>query len=278
MRQSHIQKLRKRLMLLTQKQLSIQEIAEKLNVDKSNIYRALYKLQKLNYITKKRTITNNGFSFLRESLILSPKTQRFFRLHKLMFRLKIIKAYKNLYKKLEQVFIIHTWIANKVVFKEFITENVRVRVISDSVLIYTPEIIAQSPLKAKEQALDILYDIIPKLEKKLNVELSTKPYMVIHVGSQHIALLNSTIAKYFLDAGIRLEVIDEQGHYRLIVDDSKRLNELETIHKFYAEEDARKVKDFLADIVINDKWKKLKKDVEKLKAKIIAKERVSYVG
>lgn len=263
-------------MLLSDSNKSIQDAANTVGITKSNLYRAFKKLREMKLITEKRKLTQAGFLFLKTPLVVYEKTHQI-RLHNLLFKLKILSIKKTSFNQMEQLFRVRTWQINNNQIREFQLDDTVIRFISDSVLIYPPEVIADTAEIAKERVMNIIWDIIPKLEQCLAIRLSKVPWMVIRVGSQHIALINDEVAEAFLKAKVPFEIQDSEGNRRVIVDNSKQLQELEFIHHFYAEEDSKKYKDMLADVIINDEWKKFKERLARLEKYIEGKEQ-SYVG
>jgi len=261
--------LKKKLVLLINRELSFYDISKMLSIDVSNVRRAFYKLIKLNLITKKRVITQAGIIFLNTPLMVVSENAPFFRLHNLMFTVKIERAKSDLYKKLEKTFEVKPWLANKVKFRQVQLENIVIRFVSDTVCLYLPEILETSPETAKDRALEVLYRIMSILEQKLNLELSKDIRMPIVIGSQHIAIVNEYIAKAFIKAKIKLEVRDKQGNLRAIIDSSKGYDEFEFISSQFAEQDARKWRDLVGDVIINNAWQELKEDIRFIKENLI---------
>jgi hypothetical protein len=186
-----------------------------------------------------------------------------------MFTVKIERAKSDLYKKLEKTFEVKLWCANKVKFRQVQYENIVIRFVSDTVCLYLPEILETSPETAKDRALEVLYRIMSILEQKLNLELSKDIRMPIVIGSQHIAIVNEYIAKAFIKAKIKLEVRDKQGNLRAIIDSSKGYDEFEFISSQFAEQDARKWRDLVGDVIINNAWQELKEDIRFIKENLI---------
>lgn len=273
-----LMKLKQKLLVLSDTKHSIQDAANIVGINKSNLYRAFKKLREMKLITEKRKLTQAGFLFLKMPLMGYEKTHQI-RLHNLLFKVKILSGKKTVFNQMEQIFKVRTWQINNNKIREFQLDDTVIRFISENVLIYPPEVIANTAEIAKEQVMEIIWDIISKLEKKLSIKLSNTPYMVVRVGSQHIAIINDEIAEAFLKGvpKVPLEIQDSEGNVRIIIDNSKQLKELEFIHHFYAEEDSKKYKDMLADIIINDEWRKIKERLTKLEKYIEGKWQ-SYVG
>lgn len=268
-------------------QLSFQQIADYVGISKRSIYRAFKKCLELGFITEKRRATELGIAYTQWG---GGKTS-LFRLHNLTFVIGIERVTRHLYERIEKIFKVKTWdLKNGVIPRQFLFSKVEqgdiwVRLMNKSLVLYMPEIVSESPEKAKDEVLEILKQVMPKIEQTLNIKLSTKPYMAIPIGSQHIALMNNEIAKAFLNAGIQFRIEDKDGAVRLIVDNSKQLEELEAIHRFYGEEDAQKIRDFMSDLVINNSYNSLKGDIKEIKQLLASmfeikqeKQKMKYVG
>lgn len=262
-----LEKKKRFLLLISDK--SIREIANIVGVHESNIRRTLYKFRKLGLITAKRKPTPEGLEWLNFQHIEVSKTH-IFRLHNLQFVVKSkLPIGHDVYDKIEKVFgISNIWNSGYVTFREFNIGTVRTRVVGDTFCFYIPEIIAESPAKAKEKALDILWKIMLEVEQKLAIELYKTPEMVITVGSQHIALMNEPLAHAFIKAGIKLRVEDINGQPIAIIDDSKGYKELEFVNWKTAEMDIAKIRDMYFDITRNNAWQNMKEEIEKLKKEV----------
>lgn len=260
--------LKKKLILLAGDK-SIREIAITLGIHESNIRRSFYKMHKMGFITTARKMTPMGLEWLNIGQTELSKTH-IFRLHDLQFVVKSkLPIGHDVYDKIEKVFHIERiWNSGYVTFRRFKIRNVVVRVVGDTFCLYIPEIIAESPHKAKEKAISILWEVLTEIEQKLTVELYKTPEMVITVGSQHIALMNEPLAHSFLKAGIKFRVEDINGQPIVIIDDSKGYKELEFVNWKTSEIDIARIRDLYFDITRNNAWHEYKHEIENLKRQI----------
>jgi hypothetical protein len=101
---------------------------------------------------------------------------------------------------------------------------------------------------AKEQA----DKLIEKIEARLGIGIYKidKDTFTARLSSLHIALTHHDFAKEINDRDEKLEVRDDEGILRVIVDASHGFNEYEAVSSSYASPDAQKLGDFSKAIIL----------------------------
>lgn len=89
-------------------------------------------------------------------------------------------------------------------------------------------------------ALGELREVVGEFQRLLGVRLPGK--LRFSVGRQHYALVRNELARDYLDRGVKLGLVGEDGKLWLLIDNSLQLEELETVHAERARPDNDKVK------------------------------------
>ncbi len=126
--------------------------------------------------------------------------------------------------------------------------NLQLKITSRSVIFRLPTIYSRTVDDCVLQAMDLLFNAIPKVESKLNVKLTKNYKSNIIIISQEYARLSDSLAKLYNQEGTKLYITDEEGKVWLIADYSFSVNELETISPDTADEDMRAVNKFMNDL------------------------------
>lgn len=235
-------------------------ILQELSLKYDNYYRRVKHLEKHRYVTIKRTGKILNFELQPKAIKLlsrgveKVKSKKKISLHDFWVSYKILRKPTGF--EPEKILT-----ANSIDFNTnninnwrgiyFDYASVKVRVTPNKIMFCPPEIELEwndSPDHAKNQALKYVDNILPKIESLFNVSLSKPDKVSVSVSSQHIAFVNNEFAKYFTDRDISLNIYDEHGKKRVIVDKSKGYPELEFIHKAHAEDDSERMKDFIDEV------------------------------
>lgn len=255
----------RRILYYLNKREKSKDIIKNLKITKRNYYKKLNTLEKYKYITKKRVgkILNIELQpkALKEFTMFSRGTERVhykINIHDIWISFKILRKPRNWNTSLAERMLE----AKSIEFNEhdlnnwkgiyFNYANVTVRLTPNKVMFHPPEVVISTQddiEEAKNNIVKYVYNIVPKIESIFNISLTKPDKVNASVSSQHIALVNNLIAKYFSDKGIKLCIKADDGRNRIIVDKSRGPAELECIHKAYAEEDAIKLNDFINDTV-----------------------------
>lgn len=230
----------------------------------ANYYKKLNNLEKYGYITKKRMgkILNIQLQpkAIKELGITSVGAKRveYINLHDVWVACEIIRkpegwGRKNFVEKILEArgFDYSTNMVNNWKGIYFDVASVLIRVTPNKIMFNPPQIeldMNDSPEHAKNLMLKYVKGIIPKIENWFKITIARPDRISMSVSSQHIAFVKNKIAQYFVDNEIDLNIYDDEGKLRVIVDKS-RGPELETVNKAYAEEDAEKIKTFIKDTV-----------------------------
>ena len=272
---------------------TIKTIAKIKRCSVSNIHKRLKVLAKYNYLkidknfkgqTNIYELTSKGSNALEKFLGLSrsvhtiqklKSTKNIIRLHnisiKFPIKLKPIQWTKLTQKLIKMNIISEQKTTQMTNWSQtfFSTTEVQIRTTPKSIIIRLPgDYYANTPLEAKNKMLDDLYtSILPKLENWLKIKLDKPNKITTEIITEHNAIANNEIAKQCIEAGLKLEIRDNNGELRWIVDDSERkdrwgntikLKELEAPHRIKSEEDVEKVKELISDITYDNKWNKIK--------------------
>ena len=239
--------------------VGIKEIAKIKGKSQVAVYRLISRMIKSGLLNKDRTLTQEAFNIVKKSIVVSrdvksiPNTVR---LHDLQFKVKILRKPENWESQKETILKLKnidfkSWPLKNHKIQEFYVENIRIRVTNKSVLVLIDNVYSGSPQGAKNKAMEMLYNALPKIESLFKISLEKPRVLNINITRQHNALIFNEIAKQFLDSGIELRILDNNGNVRLIVDDSHKLHELEAISVVHSEGDAESVKNFLRDLIFN---------------------------
>jgi hypothetical protein len=118
-----------------------------------------------------------------------------------------------------------------------------------SVLIFPPKI--QSLISAKDAkalATQMALDVVPKLERLLEIKLSSRPAIFMSVGRQHMAYEQDAIFDEFKKIGFRA-LRDYNGCMRLHLDQSKGHKHIEATHVVFASDDIDNLHGFLLEVM-----------------------------
>lgn len=126
--------------------------------------------------------------------------------------------------------------------------KMRLKVTSQSIIFNLPTIYAKTVDNCVLQALDLLYEAIPKVESLYNIKLIKDYKANITIISQEYARLNDSLAKLYRKEGNKLYITDNEGKIWLIADYSFSADELETIDPNKADEDMQVVHSFFNDL------------------------------
>ena len=152
----------------------------------------------------------------------------------------------------------------------FVYNNCSVHITPYKVIIFPPHIQSKvSAEDAKAIATQLVLELVPKIERLLEIKLSNKPLIYMTVTRQHIAMLSDKVYDELRIAGFsRTE--DEKGNIRLILDQSGGVKHVEAVHPQFAESDMDNLKNFLLDVVEG----KVKSKFNRMEEAIITNQKV----
>lgn len=145
--------------------------------------------------------------------------------------------------------------------------NMRVKTTTRSVLFYPDDVYGIDTKDAEEKLIDVIIKSAEKINNTLGMKVYKRQWANIEITRQEIARLDDPIAKKYIDAGLRAK-IRIGGDERIHIDFSKKVPELEAVHRRHAPEDMRKIETLYKD-VITDKFNTeiVNADIDSLKEK-----------
>lgn len=174
------------------------------------------------------------------------------RLHDVKVRIKILSKYDQDKTKL---LLLNHYKTKTIQLKNnkqitFSLSQLKCAITTKSVIITMPSIIANNPTLATAEMMEILFDMIPKLENRLKLILIKDGYLNIEILSQHCAMMENAMAKLYNKEGNKFLIKDpEDGKTRLIIDNSFKLNEFEAVHPNKAISDMQNLQPFFLGLV-----------------------------
>lgn len=227
------------------------DIASKLHTSKQNIHRILQYLLKNNFITQTKTYprkyktTAKGSTRSQQLLEPSQRSQQTLRLHNTLLVAKILQQPKTWNLKHNTIY----QVSDKATMKNWKTQyqgyylNNHFLITPSSICMRTQEIYALSPEEAIFKAVDFLnefLDILMEENPRLRIRIREGS---IQISSLEIALEGDGFARKVVD---RNETIITK---RFIIDSSKKIPEIEFIHKDHAMDDTREYQEFIQKII-----------------------------
>jgi len=240
------------------------EIAKERSTSKQAVASFFRRLQKEGLINAQRELQQAGKSLVERFIVgsndVTPLTSvNLVRLHDICVNVALREVPLNWNDRRERLGVLapqgvegfKRWNVGKARFQEFfVLNNVRVRCTSKRVLFYLPEIYAREVDDAKAQVFRLLEPSVVEVERLLNVKLARGRQLSWRMSRQHYALTGNAMARAFIEAGFPCKVYDDFGRLRVIADNSKGLVELEAVNPLRADEDARRLKENISDVVV----------------------------
>lgn len=217
--------------------------------------RATYKV--LNNLLDKGFVRKIGTDFLlsqssKKALAVSAtKVQNKVRLHDVKVRIKILNKFSQ--EKIKLLLMNH-FKTKTIQLKNnqqiiFNLSQIECAVTTRSVILTMPSIIADTPIQATSELMEMVFSMIPKLENRLNIVLMKEGYLNTEILSQHYAMIENAMAKLYNQEGKKFVIYDPvDGKPRIIMDNSFGLNELETTHNEKAFSDMEGIHPFMLGI------------------------------
>ncbi len=243
--------------------LNLSDIAMQRNVSSSSMHRFFKRLIKDGLITQERELTEAGMNIVHKSVVVSDDVHNDVhsyqkvdttRLHDLQFKIRILtkkkdyRANKIISMKVNDYKIID--LKNNYQ-EQFYVNDVKIRTTTKSILVMPSDVYADRPREAAIRALNVLFDVIPKVENLFNIKLIKDKYCNIEISRQHYALIHNELAKlYKKDKKYKnaFKVVDKSLETRLIIDFSQNIPEFEAVHKIHAHDDIEAAKPIFDDL------------------------------
>lgn len=237
---------------MLQEDLNISQIAHARKVSRRSIYKVLSTLTKKGMIRHPARslyeLTNKGIEGLHSFVGLRYKLRQ----HNLHFKIAVLESPRNW--KLKRNEIRQLPYFNKTLKLKnneqdlFNFGRLHIKTTSKSVIIKMPTLYGKDWEDALIQAIRILEDTIPKIEKVFGIVLVKDYKANIKIISQEYAVIQDALAKLYRHEKNRLYLTGEDGKIWLITDFSFSVDETEFIHPNKATDDVDAIAPFLNDL------------------------------
>ena len=231
--------------------LTVTQIAKNRKTSRQAVYKSILILLEKGMIEKIDStyrLTELGKKGLHSFIGFTYKLRQ----HNISYKIQVLESQTNWDKKREE--LIEMPFFNKKVklknnnYELFNFGKVKIKTTTKSVIIRLPELFDNSVEGAIIQSMDLLYQILPKIENRFKIRLRKDNKANITLISQEYARLNDCLAKLYKVEGNKLYITDDYGKVWLIADYSFCTNELETIDTRKADEDMITVSNFMNDL------------------------------
>lgn len=231
--------------------MNVKDISKYRKVSKAAIYKGRDRLigkGLLRSVGKNYELTDEGFSRLNSFI----QSSNLIRLHNFAIKIKIINKPKNW--DLMRSKIVELRDSSKEIkltnndYQIHSFSSIKVKTTTNSVIFYLPSIYGKNTDICFQEALEMVFRAIPKVESMFKILLIKDRKANIEIISSHYAKLQDSLAKIYHNEKDKLYVKDESGNVWLIADFSFSTDELETIDTNRAKEDMDTVKEFLNDL------------------------------
>ncbi|KKK62705.1 hypothetical protein LCGC14_3001660 [marine sediment metagenome] len=236
-------------------------IAQHTHTSETSIYRLLKRMRKDGLLTSNNELTEHGTEHVKKFMAVSSDVKfnikdNDIRLHNVQVTIKILHKPRGYdYRK-------NNMIAMKVRdydltnlnnnYKEqFKVNDVTVKTNIDSIELFPKDIYAETEQQASKRLMDIVFEVIKRIENLYHVTLIKDNYCNIRISRQHYALVRNQLAKLYRNEhkGSVFRVFDEgDGKVRLVVDISQG-PEFEAEHPSKSPSDINKCQTFFKDII-----------------------------
>lgn len=231
--------------------LTISEIANYRKTSRAAIYKGINALIQKGLLRKTGRIyepTDKG----REGLHSSHGLQNQFRLHNFAIKVKVLGSKRGWELRKNQLLTLKSF-TKSIDLKSGSQEiynlaNIKVKTTPSSIVFYMPTFYGKTPEIALNQALNLFFEAITKVENLFKITLTKDRKFNMTIISQHYAKINDTIAKLYRKEEDKLFITGADGKVWLIADYSFQTDELETIHPINAQDDMNTVSKFFNDL------------------------------
>lgn len=234
--------------------LTITDIAKHRKTSRQAVYKVISGLKRLGMIKKVGLawrLTEKGKKGLHSLMGFTNKLRQ----HNLGIKIKILETPRNWDKK-RNILMQLPYFNKRVQLRNnhydlFNFGKVGIKTTSKSIIFHLPTIFSSNVDNAILQAMDVIFETIPKIENRFKITLIKDQKLNITFISQEYARLNDAIARIYKEKNQKLHIIDQNGELRFIADYSFAVNEFESIHPNKAGEDMSAVNPFLLDLAEN---------------------------
>lgn len=215
------------------------QIAKKRDTSLNAVYKTIQKLKKKGYL---KGVEKGGLIRGGSYTVATPQrpASKLFRLHAQSFTIKIIEAttfYQKYLKKKNRDLL----------------ENNSILLYDDSIVIYyNKDFWGDSVDECLRLSLAFTDQFITKIENTFKVLLRTRSKCDIREFKGEIAKIDDPVAREFNLKKEKLRIYDEFGELRLIVDNSFKFDELETVHQKHYSTDMKSIESKWLDLIKTD--------------------------
>ena len=236
-------------------------MAQHFNTSETSIYRLLKRMRKDGLLTSNNELTEHGTEHVKKFMAVSSDVKfnikdNDIRLHNVQVTIKILHKPRGYdYRK-------NNMIAMKVRdydltnlnnnYKEqFKVNDVTVKTNIDSIELFPKDIYAETEQQASKRLMDIVFEVIKRIENLYHVTLIKDNYCNIRISRQHYALIRNQLAKLYRNEhkGSVFRVFDDgDGKVRLTIDISQG-PEFEAEHPTKSPSDVNKCQPYFKDLI-----------------------------
>ncbi len=230
----------------------------------SAVYRLIKRMKKDGLLTSDNTLTDAGSLHVKKYLAVSSDVKfnikpNDIRLHNIQITLKILNKPRGYDYRKNNIISMKvrdyklTDLKNS--YKEqFKINNVTVKTNTDSIEVFPEDIYASTEQQASKRLMEIVFDVISRVENLHHIMLIKDNYCNIRISRQHYALIRNQLAKMYRNEhkGTIFRVYDdEDGKVRLTIDISQG-PEFEAEHPSKSPSDINRCQAFFKDIINKD--------------------------
>lgn len=231
--------------------LTITDIAKYRKCSRQAVYKVVRRLIDHGLVEKIGNVyglTQKGKEGLHSFIGFTNKIRQ----HNLGIKIQVLDSPRNWEKKRNKIITMSSF-NKRIQLKNNSYEilnlgQVKIKTTTKSVIIWLPAMYDDTVEGALSQAMDMLFNVIPKIETQLKVKLIKDRKMNMTIISQEYARLNDAMAKIYKTEGNKIYFTNEEGEVWLISDFSFSTDELETVHPKSAGEDMTTVHKFMNDL------------------------------
>lgn len=236
-------------------------IANILNISETAVYRLMQRMKKDGLLTSEKEITEQGSEHIKKFMAVSSDVkfnikENDIRLHNVQITIRILNKPKGYdYRKNNLISMkVHDYKVTNLInnYKEqFIVNNVVVKTNIDSIEIFPQEIYAPNEQQATKRLMDIVFEVIKRIENLHHIILVKNNYCNIRISKQHYALVRNQLSRLYRTEhkGTVFRVFDdEDGKVRLTIDISQG-PEFEAEHPTKSPSDINKCQDYFKDVI-----------------------------
>ena len=239
-------------------------IAHHLGITETAVYRLLKRMKKDGLLTSDNELTEHGTEHVKKFMAIANDVKfnikpNDIRLHNVQVTIGILQKPQGYdYRK-------NNLIAMKVRdydltnlnnnYKEqFKVNDVTVKTNIDSIELFPMDIYAETEQQASKRLMDIVFEVIKRIENLHHIILIKDNYCNIRISRQHYALIRNQLAKLYRNEhkGSVFRVFDEKdGKVRLTIDISQG-PEFEAEHPSKSPSDVNKCQPYFKDLINKD--------------------------